>query len=129
MTRRIIIVGDSHTDAIKKALKKNYQSEHNNASIEAYRYFKRKGDSYIGDLEEHQIMQILSELSPEDLVVSTIGGNQHQVFSLVQHPVPFYVFTPCLLQEKLAENLSIITYNQVFDYFYHEILLNILFGR
>ncbi len=121
MTRRIIIIGDSHTDAIKRALKKYKKLEGYDVSIEAYRYLKPKGDSYIGDLDEDQIKQILSELSPNDLVVSTIGGNQHQVFSLVQHPVSFYVFTLNTLQEDLGENDKIIPYNQVFDYLYQVI--------
>lgn len=120
MTKRIIIIGDSHVDAIKKALKK-YKINNSTISIEAYRYIKWKNDSCIGDLDEGQLRQILSQLSPNDFVVSAIGGNQHQVFSLVQHPVPFHVFTPSSSQEKLEENLIVISYNQVFDYFYQGI--------
>lgn len=93
MTKRIVIIGDSHTDAIKRAIKNKLFGDIKNVDISAYRYLKEKNGTKIGDLSEDEVDAMVSELNPSDLLVSTIGGNQHQVVSLIQHPIKFDICT------------------------------------
>jgi hypothetical protein len=116
MGRRVIIVGDSHTDAIKRALK-SYESCHEeNISIEAYRYAKIKDGKQIGDLTEDQVVEAVSRMAHCDLVVSTIGGNQHQLLSLIQHPLAFYFFSNKKEKvSKINSDKQLVTYNILYD--------------
>lgn len=114
---KILVVGDSHTQAIKQALKTHQNVHPGLIEIEAYRYSKLKNGKEIGDLSPDAIVDRVAELGSSDLVVSTIGGNQHQTLSLVQHPMPFTMFVPDepVATESVAEN--IIPYAQMWDVF------------
>lgn len=114
--RRIVILGDSHTDAFKRFLKRNRSVFGEQFTIEAYRYTQIKNDKQIGDLTTEQIEELLFTLSADDLVISTIGGNQHQVMSLVQHPIPFDIFVPNSNAQTVQFNV-VIPYNQFWDVF------------
>jgi hypothetical protein len=115
---RILVLGDSHTQAIKQALKARRGSSHKNIEIEAYRYSKIKNGKEIGDLSPEKIVDRVAALDSHDLVVSTIGGNQHQTLSLVQHPVPFDLCMPGEsepTEPPAVEN--VIPYAQMWDVF------------
>jgi hypothetical protein len=124
MRRNIVIVGDSHTEAIKIALRSLQSLLVNDIKIQVYRFSKVKDGRQVGDLSEDRVFGIVSELAPTDLVVSAIGGNQHQVVSLIQHPIPYD-----LLSIRSDENASIkraevnlIPYNTFFEYFWNGIV-------
>lgn len=121
MIRKIYIFGDSHTDALKKALKIS-DSDLGKVEIKIYRYSKIKDGRSIGDINEKEILEIVSRLGLDDLVVSAVGGNQHQVVSLIQHPFPydFYSLETPTLPTDLGK--SIVPYNQFFDYFWKGIV-------
>ena len=122
MQKNIYIFGDSHTDAIKKALKSAADLDFNKLNLEAYRYSKIKNEKEIGDISEENILQIVSSLKPEDLVVSTIGGNQHQIVSLIQHPSPFDFYSREASPLPIDLGKTIIPFNQFFDYFFNGIV-------
>ncbi|MCF8186170.1 MAG: hypothetical protein K9J28_05055 [Sulfuritalea sp.] len=111
--KQILIIGDSHTDAIKRALKHFYVDQ---VEIKAYRYSKLKNGEKIGDMTPEEILKLASTLSSEDLFVSTIGGNQHQVVSLMQHPIPFDIFSPSGVGD-CKSSIHIIPYVTLFDFF------------
>lgn len=92
MTRKIMIVGDSHTDAIKRAIKLRKGAFTH--EISAQRFSKIKNGEPFGDISLEDVEAVAGQLDPSDLLVSTVGGNQHQVFGLIQHPQPFDFHLP-----------------------------------
>ncbi|MCK0208524.1 hypothetical protein MWN33_10825 [Starkeya koreensis] len=81
MTRPVLIVGDSHVDAIKSALAANGAP----AGIEAFRLAKMKNGKPFGELPFDDALRRIRTLPRDALVVCAIGGNQHQSIGLVQH--------------------------------------------
>jgi hypothetical protein len=111
---KVLLFGDSHTDALKKALRKRTNVI---CDFEAYRYARPKNDGQIGDFSEEEILAKVAALSPQDIVISTIGGNQHQVVSLIQHPISFDIMLKGDAPEPVAENDYVIPYAQIREYF------------
>lgn len=111
---RIVVVGDSHTDAIKRALARGRFVDPEIA-VEAYRYSKAKNGKEIGDLSESAVCELAASLGKDDLVVSTIGGNQHQTFSLIQHPDRFDLLLPGESEGLPDESSTLIPYGQLFE--------------
>lgn len=114
---RILVFGDSHTHSIKQALENRERKNKPRFEVEAYQYSKLKNGRKVGDLSEEDVGRMVALLDANDLVVSTIGGNQHQVLSLVQHPVPFNLCLPGEVTPNLQAVDSIIPYAQMRDYF------------
>jgi len=85
---KILFFGDSHAHAIKNAIERRQESG-NPVNIEAYRLLKIKNDQPFGDIDLEEFLEKTAALAPEDIVISAIGGNQHAVFSTIQHPQPF----------------------------------------
>lgn len=112
--KRVVIIGDSHADAIKRALR-GYKSQI--CDIQAFRYSKLKNGTMLGDMTESQVDVMVSGLHPDDLVVSAIGGNQHQAFSLVQHPERFSVMDEDGLPTEDDLQSAIIPRAQIWDFF------------
>lgn len=115
---RVFIVGDSHTDAIKRALSVRRIPLETQIEFSAYRYSVTKNGKVIGDLSTEAIVDRISTFGVQDIVVSTIGGNQHQTLSLVQHPIPFELYE---LGESLpkvdAKPPTIVPRAQMLDFF------------
>lgn len=91
--RRILLFGDSHSHAVQRAIEKR-RGKGQRTSVLVHRLAKEKNGNHIGDTSLEQFLAMVSDLDAEEVVVSMIGGNQHSVFSLIQHPVPFDFFTP-----------------------------------
>lgn len=85
---KILFFGDSHAHAIKNAIERRHEINQP-VAIEAYRLLKIKNNHPFGDIELEEFLTKISALEPGDIVVSAIGGNQHAVFSTIQHPKPF----------------------------------------
>ena len=92
--RTTLIIGDSHTDVIKRVLKMQDAGRFGDLDVVAYRYSKMKNGAEIGDLSIEQAEKMVSELTNADLLISTTGGNQHQMLGLVRHPVLFDFHIP-----------------------------------
>lgn len=122
MVKRVIVIGDSHTDAIKRALKSRQLLHEENVLIEAYRYARVKNGKSIGDLTEDQVDEAVAGLDLGDMVVSTIGGNQHQTVSLMQHPLAFEFFSgnPEVIA-RINTDKQLIPYNILYDFFWQGI--------
>jgi hypothetical protein len=84
---RVLFVGDSHLEAIKRALAAMPPAPH--LQTEAIRFRKVKSDVVLGDLDLDEVERRVRELRDEDVLACFIGGNQYNAFGLVQHPQPF----------------------------------------
>ena len=88
-----LLFGDSHTYAVQRAIEKR-QGKGLPVSVTAYRLAKMKAGKQQGDTSLEDFVEIIRRLTPDDLVLSQIGGNQHAVFSTIQHPQRFDFFDP-----------------------------------
>lgn len=116
MPQRIIIIGDSHTHAIKRSLKLNKFTQ-DDCVIEAYRLSKIKNGIKVGDISLEEILEQAPNLKKNDMIISVIGGNQHNSFGLIQHPIKFDIFDKSNLSSELSENSECIPYNIISDIF------------
>jgi hypothetical protein len=90
---RILLFGDSHSHAVQRAIDKR-QGKGEPVPLSAYRLLKDKNGRQIGDLSFEDFLGVIGRLGRDDIVLSMIGGNQHAVFSTIQHPQPFDFFGP-----------------------------------
>lgn len=112
--RKIVIAGDSHSDAVKRALTLIKQTLSSDVSV--YRLSKIKDGQPFGDIPLHDVSSIAKTMLEDDIVVSMIGGNQHQILGLVQHPRPFDFFMPGS-DLPVDQSCEIIPYHAVRDIF------------
>lgn len=89
---QIHIIGDSHVDAVKKAA--SAMKADDAVSLSVQRILRMKDDKPIGDIELDQFLERSQGLARHDLVVSMVGGNQHNAIGLVQHPEAFDFHLP-----------------------------------
>lgn len=89
---RIIVFGDSHIDAVRRAGKLRLMAR-KPLAVEAYRLPKMtRSDNSADSTPFEDVMSIVRNLSSQDMVFSMIGGNQHAVLATIQHPLPFDFF-------------------------------------
>lgn len=62
--------------------------------LRVHRLLKDKGDKRIGDTTIEQFIEMIRGLTTDDVVISLVGGNQHAVFSTIQHAQPFDFYEP-----------------------------------
>ncbi len=86
---QVLLIGDSHIDAIKRAIYHETRSGSVALPVHGFRMAKMKNETLVGDLAFEAFLERIGSLTANDLVVSAIGGNQHSVFGLVQHPISF----------------------------------------
>lgn len=86
----IVFFGDSHTAAVRSALPKI--SLPSDVQVTVHQLTRIKNGQLIGTISHADAVLVCKQLTEADLVVSMIGGNQHSVLGLVQHPVPFDFF-------------------------------------
>ena len=115
--KRILILGHSHTNAIKIALRTWSNGACKGIQVQALGYAREKNGKLIGDVSEEEINVLASNLNSSDLLVSAIGGNMHQVVSLVQHPIAFDFFMQDELLYSYLGLKEIIPYSQILDFF------------
>lgn len=142
VTGRILIFGDSHVHAIQDALKAR-GSGGTSVPIEARRLLKAKGPAEsaerprlldrvrslfagrpaessaatIGDTSLEEFLAMARRLDEDDVLVSVIGGNQHAVFSTIQHPRYFDFIDPDNADEQISSKLELVPYRALYDYF------------
>jgi len=109
--RQIVLFGDSHSHAVQSAIQKRI-GKGQAAPLTAYRLLKEKNGSHIGDTSFEDFLKLIGKLEANDVVLSMIGGNQHAVYSTIQHPQAFDFFEPG--QEGLAsQSREIIPYRAI----------------
>jgi len=88
----IVLFGDSHSYAVQRAIEKR-KGKGFPVPLTVYRLLKEKNGGTIGNLSFEAFLRLVADLSPDDVVLSMIGGNQHAVFSTIPHPQPFDFYT------------------------------------
>jgi hypothetical protein len=114
--RRIIVFGDSHVHALQEAVR-HRAAKGRKTHIEIRRLLKVKGNKSIGDTSFDEILEIARSLSPDDILVTVIGGNQHAVFSTIQHPEAFDFLIVGDDSNEFAGDTEIIPFRTLADYF------------
>ncbi len=90
---RILIFGDSHVVALQAAVRRR-AAEGITSLVDARRMAKVKDGQTRGDTSFDEILDLSEGLGRGDLVVSAAGGNQHAIFSTIQHPDRFDFLMP-----------------------------------
>jgi hypothetical protein len=80
---KVYVFGDSHTDALKRALNFEGRSDVYPA-IKLLRIRKQKGSSEIGDVDFPTFCKKVKHLTRDEIVVSCIGGNQYAIVSTIK---------------------------------------------
>jgi hypothetical protein len=88
-----LLFGDSHAYAIQRAIDKR-SGKARATPLTAQRLAKSKNGKQIGDTTFEDFLRVVRQLRPEDIVFSAIGGNQHAVFSTIQHSRRFDFLDP-----------------------------------
>lgn len=89
MLSRVVFFGDSHTHAVARALR---DAVGDRVLFEVHQMKRLKNGREIGDVTVEEAHSLARELEPSDVLISLMGGNQHQILGLVQHQVPFDLF-------------------------------------
>jgi hypothetical protein len=90
---RVQLFGDSHAHAVLRAIAKR-EGKGQPVPLVAHRLLKEKNGVRIGTTSFETFLKLIGNLGREDLVVSMVGGNQHAVYSTIQHPERFDFFAP-----------------------------------
>ena len=119
--RKIVIVGDSHVQAMQRALRKREEkpgsADTSSLKFFVYQFSRPKNGKLVGDGSVEDIVKIISKTTGNDIVVTTIGGNHHNVVGLVQHPVPFDFLEPDADMPRTQNGVQNIPYNTMLDFF------------
>jgi len=115
MQPRIALFGDSHMHAVQRAIKRR-NAAGAPVPLSAHRRRKEKNGTLVGDTSLEEFLKIVRRFSPDDVVLSLIGGNQHAVFSTIQHPQPFDFLEPGTASGDLASGVALIPYQAVSSY-------------
>ena len=113
---RVQLFGDSHAHAVLRAIEKR-QGKGQPIPLAAHRLLKEKNGVRIGTTSFESFLKLIEDLGSNDLVVSMVGGNQHAVYSTIQHPQRFDFFTP-EAKTAVEPGATIIPYRvveQIFD--------------
>lgn len=110
----IIIVGDSHVYAVQRAQDRR-KSKGIPIGPEIYRILKKKSEISLGNARFEDILTMIRGFHQSDVVVSMIGGNQHAVFSTIQHPQRFTFLMSG--DAGAAEATELIPYRALAQYF------------
>jgi len=113
-SRQVLLYGDSHSEAVFQAAEKR-QRKGTPTPISIHRARRQKGELTLGDTSFEEFIELVTGLSESDVVVSMIGGNQHAVFSTIQHPIAFDVLEPDVGAETLRPGAQIIPHRAVWS--------------
>ncbi|WP_289036483.1 hypothetical protein [uncultured Roseibium sp.] len=120
--RNILVLGDSHTHAIKTALA-GYKTNPD-YSIKVYWILKDKGNAIRGDLAYEEALVKISELGENDILALSYLGTVHNVMGLVKNPVPYDVMMPGDEGAAPLAGAEIIPYRTLIRFFSEYALSN-----
>jgi len=113
---QILLFGDSHVYAVQRAVERR-TVKGQPVPLSAHRLLKTKNDVVMGDTSFEDFLKLAGALKESDTVISMIGGNQHAVFSTIQHPQPFSFLLPGDKPEPGAGAIGLIPYRTLADHF------------
>jgi hypothetical protein len=109
--RTMLLFGESHCEAVYQAARKRVENGRP-SPITILRKFKIRDGKDTGDVSFGGFLARASELGPDDLVISMIGGRHYAVFGTVQHPRAFDFWTPDE-PARSVEGLEIVPFRAV----------------
>lgn len=115
--RRAFLFGDSHAYAVERAIDKRL-GKGQPVPLSAHRLLKEKNGVRIGTTSFDDFLKLIGRLGPKDLVISMIGGNQHAVYSTIQHPQRFDFFCPDVASVEDG-TVEFVPYRALEDLFEH----------
>jgi hypothetical protein len=113
---QILLFGDSHSYAVQRAIERR-EAKGRPSPLAAHRLRKVKNNIVMGDTSFEDFLVMAGRLRPEDVVLSMIGGNQHAVFSTVQHPQPFDFLLPGESADTIEKGVTLVPYRTLAQYF------------
>ena len=119
MSRRtVLVLGDSHTQALAKAYeaRAERQPESDDIQFDIHWLAKRKQDRSVGDLELPEALERATHLQPHDVMAISVAGTQHNILGLLQHDQPFDLFTRGE-EMTLAEGRVVVPEKALWDAF------------
>jgi hypothetical protein len=105
---RVLILGDSHTEAIKQAVARSSSKNDLDYSVLRIAKATAKGE-VVGNTTLPEALKLIADLQRPDIVVLCLLGTAHNIFGLLQHPEPFDVFLSEMAEP--ADGLSIVPQN------------------
>lgn len=112
----IVVIGDSHTGAIRSAQEKRikFQRDDDSVEIQIRRRLKIKNGVEIGASPE-EISALVSRCRTGDIIALSPEGNTHSKLSIIKHSSPFEYYIPG--KNEILENKEIISFGAIYDYF------------
>ncbi len=105
----VFILGDSHTTAIIEAMRERGQQPSLAGKPALISRFARNGGGKIIEgVTEEEAVRLLAEAGGKALLFSTLGGNQFNVFGMMQHPVPWDFIEPDVPEAPLDRRAMLI---------------------
>lgn len=119
--RRILILGDSHTRALKRAFEGRVAATGEQQAVEfdVRWLLVQKADKVRGELSIEDALQRVSSLPGDGVVAVLLAGTLHNVFGLLQHERPYDVFAPGDENLRVAAGTSLIPENALWDMFFN----------
>lgn len=108
----MVLFGDSHSYAVQRAIEKR-QGSGVPVALKAHRLAKIKNGVRQGDTSFEEFLEIARTLDADDVVLSMIGGNQHAVFSTIQHARGFDFFGPDEPSYASSEGVEVVPYRML----------------
>lgn len=87
VTRRILIVGNSHTAALRDG--RDLAPSPPGTEIEVLQIKSGRGDKQIGDVTQAEALARAVAVPAGGCIVVTLYGTQHNILGLLNHPQPF----------------------------------------
>jgi hypothetical protein len=117
LASRAVLFGDSHSNAVQRAAERRIAKDRPvPAAIHRLLKTHWKSGQVVGDTSFEQFLEIIRPMDEDDLVFSMIGGNQHAVFSTIQHPQRFDFLEPDAAPD-FDENAQILPYRMIEAHF------------
>jgi hypothetical protein len=117
--RRILILGDSHTRALKRAVEERVAASGQQRAVEfdVHWLLVQKADKVRGELSIEDALQRVSSMPSDGVFAILLAGTLHNIFGLLQHDKPYDVFAPGDESLRLAAGASLIPENALWDMF------------
>lgn len=113
---KIIVIGDSHINAIRSASEKRGRNGRDDGSIEfiLLRRSHSRNGVHMGNTIEETI-RVISSCRSGDVIAISPRGSEHLKFSIIKHDSNFDYYTPDIL--SLPDEADIIPYSIIYDRF------------
>lgn len=113
--KRVLVVGDSHTQALAKAYAARAEQPPKSDDVLFDINWLTKPDKNRGNLPLPAALERAASLVPDDMLVISIAGALHNGVSLLRHEKPYDLFTRGDENMILAEGCVVVPENALWD--------------